>query len=142
MGLSMSVPVRVDVCRRAAQEFVETLELTLEVLPNRVDVTQVEASLVLAEDIPVQTDRQLRIFVAQGHGLLDGMSRDHEAGACHDATPVRLDDTAVDPGRVPEIVGVDDEKPGHVTRLRVPSGVGLRLPRLRTAPRRARGRHD
>ncbi len=51
--------MRVDVRGQPAYECVEVVELTLELLANGRPIAQVELALVLAPDVPMQSDREI-----------------------------------------------------------------------------------
>ena len=75
----------------------------------------------------VTAHTQLRKLLRQDHGVVEGRSLRHQRGGSYDAAGVGLDDGTVHPGRVPEVVGVNNQS-SHRASLAgssVGSGAGL-----------------
>ena len=94
--------MRIEMCRLAADEGDEALQLSLDL--------RRESVIVHCVELDVETDRELRPRARIRNGFFDRRPQHHETRARDDAVLVRADHACIDRGRVPEVVGVDDEE--------------------------------
>src|SRR5205823_4594401 len=109
MPLPMRVTMRIDVRGSAAHHAMKFIELAEEFVLAGLKILRVELALVLAPDIPVQADREIRICFAQLDRFAQRAAGDHEAGAGEHTLRVAIDNAAIDATRGTEVVGVDDQ---------------------------------
>src|SRR5262249_520352 len=109
MPLAMGVAMGIDVSGRAPHPSVTFFELAEECVFAGLEVLRVELTLVFAPDIPVQTDREVRIFLAQLDRFVERTAGDHEARAGEHALLVTIHDATIDTMRSAEIVGVENQ---------------------------------
>jgi len=57
------------------------------------------------------SNAQLRRRLGQSDGIVERRTVGHQRGGSHDALAVRLDDGAIDAGREPKIIRIDDQAP-------------------------------
>lgn len=101
IGVSVDIPVGIDVRRKTTHQKLEPVELGSH------HGARVDSSLRL--ELQVQTHAQSRQFLRQSRGLLRGRTVDHQARAGDDPVKMRLNDSTVDPGAHPQVVPVHDQ---------------------------------
>src|SRR5687767_5674215 len=99
----MRMTVGIDMGGHPAQQAMEFVQLSVELLAYGPNVVNVELPFVLAPDVPVQPDGQPRMVAAHGYGLMHGAAGDHEAGTGEDAASVAFQDAAVHTGGCTEV---------------------------------------
>jgi hypothetical protein len=103
--------MRIEMRRCTAQQRLKLIELLLQGIAHRGRIFGIKPAraLIVAEMIEMQTDSEIRKIATDSGGFAGGGTRDHHAGAGHDATRVRIDDPAIHTARDPEVVGVHDD---------------------------------
>jgi hypothetical protein len=104
----VDVTVGVDMGWHPPDKAVKLIELALELIAHGVRIGGIEFALVLADDVPMQPNRQSGVVKAHRHRLDDVTSGHHQARAGDDPIHMAFEDAAVYSRRGSEVVGVDD----------------------------------
>src|ERR1700732_4224964 len=103
--------------RRASHQLDDAVELCAQLVPHRRLVASVDLAPVLAGQVAVQPDREVRVQAAQRRRLLGGRTVDPQAGARERAVAVALEYPPVDARRDAEVIGTYDQFPSHPTAV-------------------------
>ena len=86
----------------------------------------------------MKTDAQVGIFTRERDRFASCVFINHQTGTCKDSLLMRCDDRAIDGSRATEIIGIDDQTPGHENKgvsddaiIRKESTSGGPIPRAR-----------